>query len=246
MIVATLATLSSRESTLRTTIASLVDQVDCICVYLNGHARIPSFLKHPKVAWAVLSSEHGIRGAEAKLLFYDRDEWKAPPYFRDDDIALTCDDDIAYPTDYVARHLAAIEKRPDAISCVHASVIKRSFERWHRDRRRIAVSDRLDADTRVHVPGTGTMAFRRGSFDVSLRRDQRWSHCVDVMVAIAALKQGVEVWSIARPRHYMAIQPAPDGGTGIYRMRTGVSNDEVESRQLIEAGPWPELDVPWR
>lgn len=241
VIIATMATLSSREHTLRTTIASLVDQVDCLLVYLNGHAKVPSFLKHPKIAHAVLSNEFGIRGAEAKLLFWDRDEWKAAPYFSDDDIALTVDDDIAYPPDYASRHAEAIEKRPDAISCIHGSIIRPGFERWGRDRHRLHMGDRLDADTRVHVPGTGTMGFRRSALDVSLRRDQRWSHCVDVMTAIAAKAQGVEVWSLARPRGYMAAEHAPRGGTGIFRQRTGVGNDEVESQALIDAGPWPEL-----
>lgn len=241
MIVATLATLAGREDTLELAVASLAPQVDAICVYLNGHAKIPKFLAQPKVAWAVLSHEHGIRGAEAKLLFWDRDEWKAPPYFADDDIALTCDDDIRYPRDYVERHLGAIEARPNAISCVHGSIIRPGFERWHRDRRRLHIEHALAAETRVHVPGTGTMAFRRGALDVSLRRDQKWSHCVDIMIGIAALKQGVEVWSIARPAGWMSIAQPPRGGTGIYRQRTGKGNDEVESKALIAAGPWPEL-----
>jgi hypothetical protein len=238
VIVATMATLSSREHTLRTTVASLVDQVDCLLVYCNGHAKVPPFLKHPKIAHVVLSSEFGIRGAEAKLLFWDRDEWKAAPYFSDDDIALTVDDDITYPPDYVSRHLAAIEKRPNAISCIHGSIIHPGFQRWGKDRDRLHMMDRLAEDTRVHVPGTGTMGFRRGALDVSLRRDQKWSHCVDVMIAIAAKAQGVESWSLARPKGYMSAAHAPKSSTGIYRQRTGAGNDEVESRALIDAGPW--------
>ena len=233
-----MATLSSREHTLRTTVASLVDQVDCLLVYLNGHAKVPAFLRHPKVAHAVLSSEFGIRGAEAKLLFWDRAEWKAPPYFSDDDIALTVDDDITYPPDYAQRHVTAIEKRPNAISCFHGSIIRPGFERWARDRHRLHMTDRLAEDTRVHVPGTGTMGFRRGALDVSLRRDQRWSHCVDIMTAIAAKAQGVECWSLARPAGYIIAEKAPKSGTGIYRQRTGAGNDEVESRAIVEAGPW--------
>ncbi len=75
---------------------------------------------------------------------------------------------------------------------------------------------------------------------MSLRRDQRWSHCVDVMVGIAAKAQGVEVWSLSRPRKYMAAAHAPAGGTGIFRQRTGAGNDDVESKALIDAGPWAE------
>ena len=73
MIVATMATLASREVTLVTTVASLIDHVDCLIVYCNGHERVPKFLLHPKIAHVVLSREHGIRGAEAKLLPWDRD-----------------------------------------------------------------------------------------------------------------------------------------------------------------------------
>lgn len=236
-----MATLASREHLLETAVASLLPQVDVLCVYLNGHRRVPRCLVHPKVAWAVLSSEHGIRGAEAKLLFWDRDAWKAPPYWSDDDIAFTVDDDIKYPRDYVARHVEAIEQRPNAISCVHGSRIRPGFARWSRDRERFGCLDALAADTRVHVPGTGTMAFRRGALDVSLHRDQRWSHCVDIMVGIAAKAQGLEVWSLARMAGWLVASSAPSGGTGIFRQRTGAANDSVESAALIAAGPWPEL-----
>jgi hypothetical protein len=246
VIVATMATLSSREHMLGPTVASLIDQVDCLLVYCNGHRRVPACLLHPKIAHSVLSLEHGIRGAEAKLMFWDRSEWKAAPYFTDDTIALTVDDDIQYPADYVRRHVEAIEKRPNAISCVHASILRPGFARWSTDRARIMCREPLAADSRVHVPGTGTMAFRAGALDVSLRRDVRWSHCVDVMIAIAAKAQGVEVWALGRGRDWLYPRRAPAEGTGIYRQRTGAGNDEHESRALLDAGPWPELAVPWR
>ena len=165
-----MASLSSRERLLELTIKSLADQVDAICVYLNGYKTIPSCLLHPKVAHAVLSYEAGWRGAEAKLWFWDRKLFAAAPIWSDDDVALICDDDILYPPDYAARHVAALDAHPGAITCVHASVIMSPFKRYTKSRWVARTGAALPADARAHIPGTGTMAFRRGSFDVDIAR----------------------------------------------------------------------------
>ncbi len=235
-----MASLSSREVLLEKTVATLLPQVDVLCVYLNGYRTIPDCLSYPKVAHAVLSSEHGWRTGEAKLLFWDRAEWKAPPYWDDDDIALIVDDDIIYPTDYVARHVAAIERRPHAISCVHGSVMFRTFTSYSRDRMVARCHEGLAEDARVHIPGAGTMAFRRGAFEVSLRRDMLWSHCVDVMTAIAAKRQGVESWALARGKGWLFPMPLPRG-TGVYKMRASIGNDLRETQHLQAERGWPEL-----
>lgn len=235
-----MASLSSREVLLERAVASLLPQVDVLCVYLNGYAEIPRCLSHPKVAHATLSREHGWRTGEAKLLFWDRSEWKAPPYWADDDVALIVDDDIVYPADYATRHVDALARRPRTISCVHGSSLVRPFASYARDRMVARTVAGLPADTRVNIPGAGTMAFRRGDFDVSLRRDMRWSHCVDVMTAIAAKAQKLEVWALARQDQWLKPMQLPPG-TSVYRMRSAAGNDAVESSALLDAEPWPEL-----
>lgn len=235
-----MASLSSREKLLEQAVSSLLPQVDVLCVYLNGYTAIPRCLHHEKVAHATLSQEAGWRSAEAKLLHWDRDEWKAPPYWSDDDIALTVDDDIIYPPNYAERMTAALRRHPRSVVCVHASIMTEPFDDYARDRWISAARSGLSADARAHVPGTGTMAFRRGDFEISLRRDIPWSHCVDACTAVAVKRQGLPVWAVARPDHWLHPLALPPG-TGIYRQRTGAGVVGAETKILQEAGPWETL-----
>ncbi len=241
MIVATLASLASRVDLLERVIKTLEPQVDALCVYLNGYKKVPKFLNTSKVAHAILSTEAGWRGAEAKLWFWDRALFAAAPIWSDDDIALTCDDDIIYPRNYAERHCEALAARPGTMTCVHGSIMTEPFERYADSRMVARCREAMPADERVHIPGTGTMAFRRGDFDVNIARDVRWSHCVDVMTAIAAKAQGREIWTLARPRLWLQPLALPLRGMGIYRTRTGVKNDGAETAALKEAGVWPTL-----
>lgn len=238
-----MASLSTRRDLLERTVASLLPQVDALCVYLNGYKKVPTFLHNPKVVHAVLSNDAGWRGAEAKLWFWDRAEFKAAPYWEDDDIAIVVDDDIIYPRDYVASHVAALARHPGAITCVHGSVMMETFERYADSRYVARARSGMATDAQVHIPGTGTMAFRRGDFNISLRNDVRWSHCVDVMTAIAAKRQKVECWTIARPEKWLQPMMLPLSGGGVFKSRVGVRNDQAETTILQKAGPWPKLEI---
>lgn len=245
MIVATCASLATREPLLRRAVESLLPQVDAICVYLNGYTRVPSFLRHPKVLYAVLSCEAGWRGAEAKFVFWDADQFKASPApWSAGTIGLTFDDDLVYPGDYVERMRAALDAHPWSLVCAHASILGEPFIGWRASRHCIHFAAGLGADTRVHVPGTATLAFRAGDWPISLRRDVTWSHCDDIAAGIFARRQGLEVWSVARRPQWIRAQQAPTVGSSIAAQRILGRVDEVETRLLCEAGPWPPLQVP--
>ncbi len=243
MIVASIATLSSREKLLEQSVASLLPQVDALCVYLNGHQRIPAFLNHPKVLHTVLSLDAGWRGGEAKLWFHDQRQFKANYIWSPDDTVLTCDDDIVYPPDYAERHCALLAEKPRSLSCVHGTIIVEPIKRYLSSRRVTHFAKALSMPAQVHVPGTGTMAFRRGDFDINMKRDIRWSHCDDIMVGIAAKKQGLECWSVAREAGWMVPLKLPAAGTEVYGSRIGALNDANETRAVRTARPWPVLPV---
>lgn len=242
MIVATIASLANRHTLLQQTIRSLEPQVDAICVYLNGHEQIPEFLRQPKVLHAVMSKDAGWRGAEAKLWWWDRTQFKAAPAWRDDDVALVCDDDILYPTDYVEKMVACLDRHPGSIVCVHGSIVIDPFVSYADSRWIARSSGPLSKDCQIHIPGSGTMAFRRGDVDFRIDRDFPWSHCVDVCVALAAKRDGVECWSL--PRRDLWLRPFPiPGRNSIFNQRTGARNDSVETKLIADAQPWPQLDA---
>jgi len=244
MIVATCASLATREHLLRQAFGSIVDQVDAFCVYLNGYQRIPDFLRHPKVLHAVLSIEAGYRAGEAKFWFWDSDQFKAVPAPWDPDtVGITIDDDIIYPRDYVARMVEALDRRPGSIACVHGSVLTEPFVGWRESRRNVHFAEGLEADARIHVPGTGTMAFRARDWTFKLR-EYEWSHCCDVAAAVYGLRRGIEVWCLSRRPGWLKPLAPPSTGSAVSRQRIMADVDQVETRLIREAGSWPTLPVP--
>jgi len=244
VIVAACASLASRERLLERAVASLLPQVDAVICYLNGYEHVPDSLRHPKVLYAILSRDAGWRGPEAKVWPFDADEFKAVPAPWDPGtIGLTFDDDLEYPSDYVARMVAALDARPGSVACVHGSILTEPFVGWRVSRRCAHFAAGLAADTRVHVPGTGTLAFRVRDWPISIRRDHAWSLADDPAAGIFALRRGVEVWAVARRPNWIRPQRVPQGSS-IASQRVMAHVDEVETRLLREAGPWPHLQVP--
>lgn len=245
MIVASLATLSSREHLLEQVIESLAPQVDAICVYLNGHERVPSCVRHPKVLHATMSREAGWRGAEAKLWFFDRSQFKAAPEWNDDDIAIVCDDDIIYPPDYVEKMVAALRRHPGSVVCVHASIMTQPFESYGCSRVVAGCRDEVPQDARVHIPGTGCMAFEIGTLPLTLKETFKWSHAVDPHIATLCNERGVEVWTVARPANWLNPLALPRDGTNIFNQRVGVGVDDKETTMLRDSSPpWASLETP--
>lgn len=241
-----MATLASRVALLRESVASLLPQVDALCVYLNGHESIPDFLRHPKVLYAILSSDAGYRAGEAKFWFWDGDAFKAPPTPWDPDtIGLVVDDDIVYPTDYARRMIAALERRPGTVACVHGSILSEPFASWRASRRCSHFQDPLEEDLRVHVPGTGTIAFRAGDvLPYSIQQNHRWSHLCDIAFAVFAHRRELEVWAVPRRARWLLGLSTPGGGFAVAKQRIMADVDQIETETIKGAAPWPSLPIP--
>lgn len=101
---AALATIPERASLLPRVLPAIREQVDVLCVYLNGHDRVPSIVRD--LADVVEHSQVNV-GAERKL------HWAA----EHDGLYLSCDDDLLYPADYVHRMRACVEAWGGAVIC---------------------------------------------------------------------------------------------------------------------------------
>ena len=88
MITAQIASIPDREGLLKKTMESLISQVDQLNIMLNCYDRTPSFCYKPKVQFYHLDNE---KGDAAK--FYGLKNIGG--------YIFTCDDDLAYPPDYV-------------------------------------------------------------------------------------------------------------------------------------------------
>jgi hypothetical protein len=191
-----LASIPERTNQLFATLLSIIHQVDHIYVYLNNYEVIPDYLDHPKIS-VYTSETHGDLGAAGK--FFKIDDVKTGYYF-------TIDDDIIYPSDYVERIVATLQKyRNSAAVCVHGSIFGSTIE-WYFER--TVVFDMryaLNQDMFVTLAGSGCLAFYRPN--IRMRFDDYFPEVMcDLKFSIIARQQGIPIISLARPADWLRPQ----------------------------------------
>ncbi len=232
MIIAALASIPSRIPLLGQCVQSLLPQVDHLRVYLNGYEEVPEFLGHPKIR-VELSQERGDIGDAGKMWFVEG----APA----DSYYFTCDDDIVYPDDYVAKLVAAINadgKR--SIWGVHGLVLHRKITRYYYSREFVfSYESALEKNRLVHLMGTGSTAWHTSAIKLS-REDFPVPNMADIWLGVAARKQHVPMRAIARPEKWLKVLKCPRGTTIYEKCRE--NGDELQSWIVRDLSPWPVLE----
>lgn len=154
-----MATIPIRERLLATCVASIVEQLDHLHVYLNGYDRIPECLQHPRVSAYLSKSAIGDLGDVGK--FFGASQQTG--HF------LTLDDDFVYPSDYVYKMRSAIQRfqGPCCVG-VHGIRLANDVHSYLRNRTVIHWNSPLATDTPVHILGTGLMCFDASAVRFSL------------------------------------------------------------------------------
>lgn len=186
-----LASIPSRAADLAEVLGHIVPQVDRLHLFLHGYPEIPAAAVHPKIVVYLAPLDTPYR---ASGKFYGLTREPAPCLY------FCFDDDIRYHDGYVERLAAAVQSYGgNAIVGLHGNLYGAqpvSFLKplkTYRFQRGFALSRQVD------VLGTGTVAFS----SEKLRLDPiSWTYgdMDDIMVAIAAERQGVPRIVIARPR----------------------------------------------
>ena len=182
MIVAGIATIPGRESCLTAAIASLINQVDLLCISVNPGTEI---LHHWKSAKTVFIPIHGT----------DERKFEGLKHCGFSDTYFSCDDDIIYPPDYVSRTLHGFENRPMIVTH-HGRIIKSPLTTYYRYRGKQYCfrDDQLKNDVFVNVPGTGVMAFRvRDITSLKNAFDPTFQRMADIHMGIFAQKNQLPI-----------------------------------------------------
>ncbi|MGN6090628.1 MAG: hypothetical protein ACTHNT_15205, partial [Actinomycetales bacterium] len=227
-----LASFPARASGLRTVVESMIDQADEVCVYLNGYRDVPAWLTQltelTHRVRAVLGPDLGDRG---KFAFLDG--------FRG--YYLSVDDDIAYPPDYVAASLSAVERwSRQAVVGWHGSVLSPDIADYydHSRRRVLHHARHCPSDEYVHVLGTGALAFHTDTLSISLD-DFEQPNLADLYFARLAHRQGVPAVSLAHPAGWAPAIPFPREET-IWGASVDRTSSSFDTRS-VAAGLLPEL-----
>jgi len=224
-VVAGMASIPSRESTLRRAVSSLVFQVDRLHVVLNGYERVPDFLNLDRI---VVHRSQTIGEFRDNAKFFGLGH-------EDDGVFLAVDDDLVYPDDYVRQLLLHLDRHGHrAVVGVHGVRFAQPLVRFLDDREVFHFRERLDRDEVVDLLGTGTVAFHTRVFAPTWS-DFGAAGMADLWLARAAKRAEIPLVCVARPEGWLQ-EEAAGAGPNLYTEFKG--RDDVQTRVAREAGPW--------
>lgn len=193
--IASLASIPSRIESLKSVIDSIIDQVDELHIYLNNYSGNPSFLNNQKIKT--------YKSQDFKDL---TDIGKFYPLIQDniDCYFFSIDDDIIYPANYVKKMVQKIEYyNQKSLICVHGNILpNRKLNSYFAEKKCIQYHYKLEHDTKVDVPGTGTLAFRSNLLNLELG-DFPLNRMSDIWTYKKAYQYGIDVISISRPEKWL-------------------------------------------
>lgn len=139
-ILCSLVAIPARHAFAREVIERLAPQCERVIVYANEG------FSHPL--------------AEVRHRDALHDQWKFDVDLAGVDYHLTCDDDLAYPADYVARLVEAVKRHNHRrIVGVHGAVIRPPVTHYYRDRHLWHYRHALAQEQKVQIIGTGTLCY---------------------------------------------------------------------------------------
>lgn len=228
-IIGGMASIPARSHKLRVAVESILHQLNHLFVFLDNYIETPKFLKSKKVT-VLTSQDYGQLGDRGKFLPLDL-------YKRG--ILFTLDDDLLYPSDYVARMVQSIQHfKRKAIVGVHGVVYPPCPLSFF-DRSTKHFSKSTVYDTPVSLLGTGTVAF-----DLSQVHPQM-SHfgarsMADLWLARWAKHHAVPMVALSRPGDWLIEQPSQSSNDNdsesIYQ--SAKSDSSFQDRFLIKESPW--------
>lgn len=195
-IVAGMATVAGNEIALRATVMSLLPQVDCLYVYLNGFTQAPRFIaEHPKIRHFI-DTDGSRYGDAGKFWGLEQVE---------DAIYITCDDDIIYPDDFVVRAVGELAQlRGQAVVGVHGAIILQPSQGYYKDRGRAVLhfERAFMRRRRVHVVATNACAFHSSTVKMTLA-DFRHRNMADTWLAEYLHRNGIPSYIVPRKEGWL-------------------------------------------
>lgn len=201
LTLAALAAIPGRAKFLPRVLSSLRNQVDVLCVYLNGWDSVPRCVTD-------LADQHVVdrenRGAERKL------HWAQSH----SGIYLSCDDDFAYPPDYVATMRSAVERwQGRAIITAHGRTYSGTAKNFLDTVRGSVgtVYSTVPTGRWVNHGGTGVMGWDTRVVHMPSEWPER--NLADMQVALWAQQNCIPIWLIphrAQWLHALAVSD-PNG-----------------------------------
>lgn len=238
MIVASLATLPARRDIALRAVASLLPQVDALCIWLDKHS--PTEVANACAAFDDAWADAGDMVPRPTVFSGDRGDggkFYPLPFLHDDDVWLICDDDIEYPADYATTMVRAlceaegipvgprgIDEEWDNVPCVvglHALRLPKRCTSYRRQRTHVQHCLRYDTRpaemTRAHALGTSSVVTRprylRGFEAVDVSSPPNVG---DLHLAAWCERQGIPRYCLPLPRERWLTNLLPGDAPSIW------------------------------
>jgi len=191
--IGTMASFLARNQSLREVLDLVLPQLDELLLYLNDYDQIPDFARNPKI--------RAVLGKDANGDLRDNGKFYGLPKQHDAYI-FTLDDDLRYPSNYVACMIHNIEML--GRSCVVGlhGVIFPKGEFTNLNQRKVFHFNRRFSGHFVDLLGTGTAAWHSSIFSPPLNEFASKGMC-DLWFAAAAAKRDVPLFSIPREQNWL-------------------------------------------
>jgi hypothetical protein len=230
-ITATMATMPCRLKSLKQTVASIINQVDEIHIYLNEFNDIPGFLRDKRIKIYRSQNEVGDIGDAGK--FYKCENIEGYHF--------TIDDDLVYPVDYVKQMVAAIEKynQKYIITC-HGRILaeEKIKSYYHNFKECVSCLGGQLKDKLIHIGGTGVMAYYTGTIKLKFS-DFRAANMADIWLALVAKKQKVNILAMAHKTGWIK-EGNYDREYTIYNF---CNNKDAYQTEIVNSVEWNQLPV---
>lgn len=227
MLVAGMATMPSRQPTIRAAIGSILSQVDRLFLFLDRF-ETEIDIRHPKIV-VLRSQAFGDLRANGKLLGLTM--CSGPTRY------FTVDDDIRYPPDYVARMNAQLDALPrETVLGVHGSRLRPPVRSYRDDRESLHRAMLRSQHEPVDVIGTDSAAFdtRVLNFDV---RDWDSVNMVDLNFAIECAKRGLRRLLATRRRYWVEALSENQPDSIYAKLKQDDTRQTALANALLKLGP---------
>ena len=219
--------MPTRIGTFKRALESVLPQLDSCYVFLDRFSFVPDFLSgEPKIK-ILRSQEVGDYRASAKFLPLQLIETPSN--------MILFDDDILYPSDYVARLLNVLAKSSGAaVAGVHGRRFHAPFTNYITGATGFHFARALKANTAVDELGTGTCAFLSTSMDFRIQ-DWAYTDAVDIQMALEAQKRALPQICIERRSGWLKpfAENQPDSNWS--KVQTDCTRHTALMRKLMKA-----------
>jgi FkbM family methyltransferase len=224
---ATLASIPSRERQLHDVVGRLLPQVDRLGVYLNGYVGVPPYLLNKKIN-VMESASSGDWGDAGKFA------WSA----HGSGYRAICDDDLAYPPDYIAKLVEGIERYGrTAVVGFHGAVLRTPVLDYYRSRRLFHFTQGRNKDVPVHVLGTGVVGYHTSTLEVQ-PSDFTRANLADLLFARLGQQQRVPFVCLRQNAHWLVELADTRQGSVYMRAIQGQGTLAADATDLARQIPW--------